>query len=74
MQESPARLVPPEDSQGAQRELQEAQAQLQASWEGAAATTREKEAALARCAQLQEELSMMKVRTPLMTQKSACAD
>ncbi|CAL5228113.1 g11189 [Coccomyxa viridis] len=59
-QESPARLVPPEDSQGAQRELQEAQAQLQASREGAAATTREKEAALARCAQLQEELSMMK--------------
>ena len=59
VQASPARLVHTEDSQ---RELQEAQAKLQASREGAAAATQEKEAILARCAQLEEDLSKLKVR------------
>ncbi len=59
VQASPARLVHPEDSQ---RELQEAQAKLQASRKGAAAATQEKEAILARCVQLEEDLSKLKVR------------
>ena len=64
MQASPARLMHAEDSQ-------EAQAQLQTSREGAAGATRDKEAALARCAHLEEELSKRKVRISLLTQKAA---
>ena len=68
VQASPARLVHTEDSQ---RELQEAQAKLQASREGAAAATQEKEATLARCAQLEEDLSQMKVRLSQVLRRAA---
>ena len=59
MQTSPLRL---ERSGDAHRELLEAQAELQTSQEGAAAATQEKEAARKACAELEQELSAMKVR------------
>ena len=61
MQTSPVRLEHPEDVQATQRKLQEAHAQLQASQEGVGAATQEKEAAMERCAELEQELSKMKV-------------
>ena len=61
MQASPVRLQDAEVGQATQRKLGEAQAQLQASQEGAAAATRAKEAAMERCAELEQELSNMKV-------------
>ena len=64
VQISPARVEHSEGSQPSHGELQRSQAQLQALQEGRAAAIDEKEAALHKCAELQHELSKMKVQHP----------